>query len=101
MVLTATETTDALRDAVRALVNPSYASVDTVRMGEHLFVVANVGPYTLRFGVPPGERMWVAECRNDIVDPPDAWDDYSDGPLASAEQSAVANWIANCVTDEV
>lgn len=101
MALTTVETTDALRDAVRALVNPSYASVDTVLLDGVTFVVASVGPYTLRFAVPPGERMWVSECRNEIADPPGAWDEYADGPLESAERSIIANWIANCITDEV
>lgn len=89
-------------EMARAIINPAYAQVDLVRMSEmadpeasHLFVVVHTGPYAYRFAVPPDERMWVAEYRNDVVDPPLYWDEYGDGPLVDADQQIVANWLAD------
>lgn len=93
-----------LRNVVRmvqALVNPAYAHTDLVRIEGHLFVVVGNGPYTYRFGVPPDERMWVAEYRNELCDPPGVWDHHGDGPLASAEQQVVANWIAEVAAPDL
>lgn len=87
-------------ELVRALI-PDRARVDLVRMQGHLFVVVGEGPYTYRFAVPPDERMWVAEYRNDICDPPLQYDHCGDGPLATADQQSIANWIVEAAVPEV
>ena len=78
---------------VTAKINPARTHADATLIEGTYFVVAVVGPYTYRFGVPPDERMWVCEYRNDVCDPPGQWDHYGDGPLTSRDQTDVADWI--------